>query len=238
MALDNSWEENIYSKGEQLNRYPYGDLVSIFFRALTLLGEIKNKNDIKVLEVGCGAGNNLWFFAELGFDVYGIDGSPTACKEAKQALKNRNAQATIINNDFSTIDFEEQYFDIIIDREAISSNSFSDIKRISNEINRVLKPNGIMISMLYSDDNQDFLKIKSGEYNAKKVDYNSYTDISNGSFFNQGVKFFATQQDMEEIFNFCNIKLLNKSSNQTIINSINSSYEQVEWIMIGQKIKN
>jgi 2-polyprenyl-3-methyl-5-hydroxy-6-metoxy-1,4-benzoquinol methylase len=38
----------------------------------------KSKNDVKILEVGGGAGNNLWALELDGFSVYGIDGSSTA----------------------------------------------------------------------------------------------------------------------------------------------------------------
>ena len=67
----NYWESEVYSKHKQLNRYPYGELVSVFFNSLKYL----KTGRLRILELGCGAGNNLWFFSELGHLVYGIDGS-------------------------------------------------------------------------------------------------------------------------------------------------------------------
>ena len=63
MSFDNSWETSIYSKGKHINSYPYGELVSVFFNSLKYLKTgIKTKEEMKILELGCGAGNNLWFF--------------------------------------------------------------------------------------------------------------------------------------------------------------------------------
>ena len=77
--FDTSWEEN-YKRGKAFNKYPYGELVSVFFNSLKYsTTPVEN-----ILEVGCGAGNNLWFMGELGFNVYGVDGSETVVKEVKR----------------------------------------------------------------------------------------------------------------------------------------------------------
>ena len=117
MQLD-SWE-NIYEKGQQINRYPYGELVSVFFNSLKYLPASKNLSETKVLEVGCGAGNNLWFFAENDFRVFGIDGSKEAVKIAKEYLKHRGVEGNISHGFFDNLPYEDNSMDIIIDRESL-----------------------------------------------------------------------------------------------------------------------
>ena len=63
-SFDNSWEGNVYSKGNQLNRYPYTDLISYVYR---LFGEaLRAGKVLRVLELGFGGGNNILFFAGAG----------------------------------------------------------------------------------------------------------------------------------------------------------------------------
>ena len=39
---------------------------------------VERKEDIRILEVGCGSGANLWMIAKEGFDAYGLDASSAA----------------------------------------------------------------------------------------------------------------------------------------------------------------
>ena len=112
--FDDIWEEN-YSKGQALNKYPYGELVSIFFNSL----KYATTPVEKILEVGCGAGNNLWFLGELGFNTYGIDGSETVVKKAKDACQLRGVKADIRHGYFNSMPFEDDSMDMVIDRESI-----------------------------------------------------------------------------------------------------------------------
>ena len=56
-SLDSSREESVYSRGAQLNRYPFEVVVGFVFRYAAKAGP---REDVDVLEVGCCAGNNLW----------------------------------------------------------------------------------------------------------------------------------------------------------------------------------
>jgi 2-polyprenyl-3-methyl-5-hydroxy-6-metoxy-1,4-benzoquinol methylase len=76
------WEKDIYAKGQQLNHWPYTNVVSDIIR----LTKGKDRKKLKILEIGCGTGNNLWFAAELGMQVYGLDISETAIQYGKSRL--------------------------------------------------------------------------------------------------------------------------------------------------------
>ena len=69
MTWDENWEK--FYKNFSGNRYPEPILIRLiaknFFR-------IKTRKKIKILDLGCGEGANLWFLAREGFDAYGIDG--------------------------------------------------------------------------------------------------------------------------------------------------------------------
>lgn len=47
----------------------------------------------KLLELGCGAGNLTLWLAEKGYDVYGVDISPTAIAWAQEKARECNIEA-------------------------------------------------------------------------------------------------------------------------------------------------
>ena len=49
--FDNNWEKSIYSRSKQKNDYPFDWII-------TSTG-LKNYHSKKVVELGCGTGNNL-----------------------------------------------------------------------------------------------------------------------------------------------------------------------------------
>ena len=49
----------------------------------------QKKKEIRVLELGCGSGANLWMMAKEGLQVHGLDASSTALKLAKQHIEDK-----------------------------------------------------------------------------------------------------------------------------------------------------
>lgn len=60
--FDNSWEME-YSRGNALNKYPFDFVVSLAFN---YFGKTKDKSKVKILDIGCGAGNHSVFFCTRG----------------------------------------------------------------------------------------------------------------------------------------------------------------------------
>ena len=51
-------------------------------------GEIKGR----VLDIGCGTGENAMFFAGLGLEAWGLDGAPLAIEKAKKKALERGVR--------------------------------------------------------------------------------------------------------------------------------------------------
>ena len=81
MSWDPVWE-NVF-RSQAWGKYPGEDLIR--FVARNFYG-VPDRSAIRLLEVGCGPGANLWFMAREGFTVYGIDGSQTAIDQARARL--------------------------------------------------------------------------------------------------------------------------------------------------------
>ena len=81
--LDPFWEKEIYGKGHLFALYPFDIVVSSVCRWRP---RYKQVGETDIIEVGCGAENNIWFAAREGFRVSGIDVSGLAVKYAKGAF--------------------------------------------------------------------------------------------------------------------------------------------------------
>ena len=55
------WDK-VYKSGRQKSKWPWSDLISLI--NIYLASSIKEKRKLKILEIGCGYGANIPFFAE------------------------------------------------------------------------------------------------------------------------------------------------------------------------------
>ena len=145
--FDQTWE-NIYDRGEQLNLYPYDSVVTFLMRNFAAR---KKTETISVLEIGCGAGNNLWFAAREGFAVKGLDASESAIEFAKQRFAQDKLAGDFVVGSFTELPYEDTEFDVVIDRAASTNVNLETAKTVINEVRRVLKPEGLFYSEVFSD---------------------------------------------------------------------------------------
>jgi SAM-dependent methyltransferase len=146
---DPIWESEIYSQGHHLNRYPFDAVVSFLFRWRP---RDKPRGETDVLEIGCGAGNNLWFAAREGFRVAGIDGSESAISYAQKRFESEKLSGDLKVGNFLELPWDSETFDIGIDRGALVCVGH-DAQRVAvDEMRRVLRPGGIFFFNGYSDE--------------------------------------------------------------------------------------
>ena len=191
-AANPEWEANIYGQHQQVNRYPFDIVVSFVFRHFGRLHADERAN-VKVLEVGCGTGNNVWFLAREGFDVTGIEGSQTAVKLGQALIANEGLSARITAGDFSRLSWPDNTFDAVIDRCAVTHNRVEHIKRTFDEIQRVLKPGGVFLSQMFSAADTHRL-------GGRDLGDGAYTDFKEGPFENLGVAYFADRSAISHLF--------------------------------------
>ncbi len=146
------WESIIYSQGKHLNLYPHHAVVRFI---LSQFGKISDRSQVRILELGCGAGNNVWFMAREGFSVFGIDGSVSAINFAKNRFAKEKLNGDLRVGSFVSLPWPEQYFDAVIDRGSLTCTSWEVIEQTLVQTKKVLKNNGIFFSMIYSDKHPD-----------------------------------------------------------------------------------
>lgn len=158
MSFQQVWEDEIYSQGRHLSQWPYNTVMSFLYHHRP---EARQPDTVRVLEVGCGAGNNLWGAARLGYQVTGLDGSATASEAARQRFQADGLAGEFHVGDFATLPFDDASFDLVIDRAALTCVGFTPARQAIAEIQRVLVPTGRFFFNPYSTRSTSFRQGRS-----------------------------------------------------------------------------
>lgn len=185
------WESDIYGAGKQLNIWPFSDVVSVFQREFT---NWKKGRPPRILEVGCGAGNNLWALSLIGYDSYGVDIAPSAIAFAESRFKNMNIKVHLSVSSMNNLVFRDGFFDFVLDRAAITQVSMDEVPRCVNEIRRVLSKNGKLYSFGLFGENH------SGRLLGELQMNGSYDNFSGGVFSSVGLTTFFTHSSILATF--------------------------------------
>lgn len=169
------WEER-YADGSAVNRFPFPILIGAAARLIPS----GRRSTSSVLEIGCGAGNNLWALAELGFDVYGTEVAPTAVALAAAAIARTRPEGDanrVRLSDGLSIPFGDAAFDLVLERHVLCQNPSSSHRQLVAEIQRVLKPGGAYFGVNLSAGHPAFgqgRQVGPGDYESDEGDFAGY----------------------------------------------------------------
>jgi len=166
--------------------------ISRFAKRRVGVNQFQEKRSVnKVLDVGCGNGNNLQFLAEMNYDCYGIDISTKAVESAKENLNEKQMKVNISLGDSTNLQFEDNFFDIIISHGVLDHMLFSDAKKSIAEMKRVVKAGGFIFLTLISDQDCQF---KNGE----EVEKNSFNILEG---YEKGlIQHYYDIEELNELF--------------------------------------
>ncbi len=218
--VDPIWQE-LYANGQELNKYPFHSVVSYVFRNAP---RDKPRDQIKILEIGCGAGNNLWFAAREGFQVTGIDASQAGIEYAKKRFKEEGLTGDFYVGDFTNLPFENETFDLAIERAALTHTGRSVAQRAINEVKRCLKPSGLVHCEIFSD---------RSSATGRKIDDNLMVEVD-GAYSGHGQICFYSKRDIEDLFqDGWSLEILNHIEN---INMLSQPFTVLgHWTVIARK---
>jgi SAM-dependent methyltransferase len=185
------WEKDTYAKGKQLNKWPFSEVISDANRFLTKWSKPRAP---KVLEIGCGAGNNLWLFADLGFEVTGVDISKTAITAAREKLEKLNLRANLICQDISQNFNLSETFDLIIDRGTLCQIKFSDLISLIPKLFETMESSAYLYSYtLYGNNHPEKMF-------GREIENNTFDFFTDGYFQNVGQTTFFDDNLIKELF--------------------------------------
>jgi SAM-dependent methyltransferase len=223
-SFDPIWEEK-YAHGHA-QRYPWDTVVSFVFR---FCPRDKPRQETRILEVGCGTGANLWFAACEGFQVAGVDASPSAIAYGRKRFEAEGIQGDLREGDFTQLPFEKDTFDLVIDRGSLTCCGFSAAQTAIAEIRRVMQPGGKFLFNPYSDRHSSYL---SGRLEADGL----VLDISKGTLVGAGQICFYGRRHLASLLDR-GWKILSVEHFERVQMLVPQYTVHAEWRVIAEKVE-
>jgi ubiquinone/menaquinone biosynthesis C-methylase UbiE len=142
---------------------PEGDLVELVKR-----GAIRNG---RVLDICSGLGTQAIYLAKQGFEVYGVDISPTAVKMAFERCRNENVSCHLREGDASNLSYPEGFFSFVFDRGCFHSVRPASRVAFVQGVHRVLQNSGGYYLKCFSEKNS-----KAWNHFTKEDIWNYFSD--------------------------------------------------------------
>ena len=125
---------------------------------------ITGQNNEKILDFGCGQGSALKYFADLGFDTYGVDISKKDILVAKDKMPKRKSKLKIIDNKprINKIFFKNIKFKIVISIQTLDFLSNKDFNKAIKCIYNNMEQGGIIYASMNAWSH--YYRAKYGSY--------------------------------------------------------------------------
>ena len=227
--LNQKWE-SVYSRGEQLNSWPFTDLVSLFIRYKSqLIMNKKHHGPLRILELGFGAGNNIGFFQSQGIEYSGIEFSETAYKLVLQKFPQLDQRNFKLGSFTDAMNYEDG-FDAVIDRGSITCCNNSEVATAIQAVHDSLNTRGLFFGVdWFSKNHSDFLLPST------VIDNCTRTGFSEGQFKDTGTTHFVDRDEILETLN--EFKILELTEKRVIRNFPDiESHQFASWNIVAEKV--
>lgn len=198
-----SWE-NIYSEQGRVQM----DILDSVVKAADLF---QRKEFKKILDLGCGTGRNTLYLAKKGFEVHACDISETGIsltRELVQKEKINNVEFSIQN--MYSLKYDNNIFDGVLCIWVQSHGMKREVQKGINEIRRVLKEGGVVVT--------DFPSVEDSSYGVgEKIEKNTFVGGRAGE--EDIPHHYTNREELSEMFSeFKKVKINEKDYTYTAEN--------------------
>ena len=197
------WGRNISNQRKSMSfpSYPNEAMLKIIFGGRKYFNFKKITKKSKVLDIGCGMGNNLIPFNDIGCQTYGVDVHLSAINAIKNIDFNKKNKFFVGHN--RKLPFEENFFDLILSINTIHyEENLNYVVKALKEFKRVLRPGGSFF--LSTVANKHIIRTR-----ADKIGSNVYKIKKFGIRNNTKMFFFNNRKHIKLIFerNFNKVRI-------------------------------
>lgn len=136
----------------------FGNLAS--YPARSTVARLRQERLTQVLELGPGQGRDTLFFAQQGFHVHAVDYAPSAVATIEQKARDAqlSANVTVVQHDVrDPLPYPERSFDCCYSHMLFCmALTEAELRFLSGEILRVLRPGGLCIYTARTTSDPDF----------------------------------------------------------------------------------
>jgi len=105
----------------------------------------------RVIDLGCGTGENALYLATSGLDVVGVDASPEAIRQAREKASRRGIAVTFDIADVLELHDYGEDFDTATDSGVFHVFDDDDRRRYERSVRGTLHPGGRLFVLCFSD---------------------------------------------------------------------------------------
>ncbi|QSJ20065.1 class I SAM-dependent methyltransferase [Nostoc sp. UHCC 0702] len=135
-------ESSLYNPLNPSRYMSYEEKRRAFIRWINWAG-LAPVQDKRVLEIGCGFGDNLLQFISLGFQPENLMGNELLEERALRARYLLPQASQVLLGDASTLELEENSFDVVVQATVFTSIFDEDFQQqLANKIWSLVKPQG------------------------------------------------------------------------------------------------
>ena len=163
-------------------KWPNEAMVKIIFGNY-LKNKINISSKFRVLDVGCGFGNNLLPFLDIGCQCFGTEVTEMVARQTQRILQVRGFDVDIRCGKNTGLPFEDNLFDLVLSINVIHyERTESDIRSALSEYKRVLRRGGRLVLSTVAPKHEIFQR-------AHPLGFHQY-EIRNFDFRNGEIFFF------------------------------------------------
>jgi SAM-dependent methyltransferase len=212
-AMQNLWDESFRDQiaSAAFNTAPVEGLVRFVSHYLRAhYPDTASHRALRFLEVGSGAGPNLVWLAERGIEANGVDISPSAVALCRGVFETRGISERLGRLEHASataLPFEDNSLDGVLESCVFQHLNKEDRETAHAEVVRVLKPGGVFVGHMISDQHTTYLAKKHQENPEDSGTLDLETNASPGKVHLEsiGLAHFFAKEEYQTLLKGCSV---------------------------------